>query len=45
MNFKYISNGRMFEYRNGEVNELTSGILESYKTKVKSSAEPRPVTM
>ena len=39
MNFKYIANGNMYEYRDGDVVELTSGILESYKTKVKSSAE------
>lgn len=39
MNFRYISNGHMFEYRDGDVTELSSGILESYKTKVKSSAE------
>lgn len=39
MNFEYISNGRMYEYRDGDVTEIGSGILESYKTKVKDSAE------
>ena len=37
--FRYISNGRLYEYSGAEVRELTSGILESYKTKVKDSAE------
>lgn len=37
--FKYISNGRMYEYCDGGVRELGSGILESYKTKIKDSAE------
>ncbi len=39
MNFKYISNGKLYEYNNGEINEIGSGILDSYKTKVKDSAE------
>ena len=39
MNFKYISNGKMYEYNNGDINEISSGILDSYRTKVKDSAE------
>lgn len=37
--FKYICGGKMYQYNNGSAEELGSGILDSYKTKVKDSAE------
>lgn len=37
--FYYISNGRMYRFDDGKTAEISSGVLESYISKVKSSAE------
>ena len=39
MNLRYISGGRLYELCDGEVRELGSAILDSYKAKVKDAAE------
>lgn len=39
MNFKYISGGRLYEYDGAATREICSTILESYKRKIKDSAE------
>ncbi len=39
LSFYYISNGKMYRFDDGKTTEISSGVLESYISKIRSSAE------